>query len=69
MLHGKVHRKVFADLRSAKCVGSSATEECRRLHNKELYELYCLANIIRVIKLRRMTRVGNLTHMGERRGA
>ena len=35
---------------NVKCVGSSGTGEWGRLHNTELYELYCLANIIRVIK-------------------
>ena len=28
------------------------TGECRRLHNKELNDLYCSPNIVRVIKWR-----------------
>ena len=64
-----MRRKVFAGLRSAKCVGSSGTGEWRTLHNKELYDLYCLVNIIRVIKFIRMRRAGHLAHVGDRRGA
>jgi len=30
------------------------TEEWRKLHNEELYDMYCATNIIRVIKSRRM---------------
>jgi hypothetical protein len=39
------------------------TGECRRLHNEELYDLYSSANIIQVIKSRRMRWVGSL-HRG-----
>ena len=45
------------------------TEEGRRLHNKELYDLYCSLNIIRVIKSRRMRWVENVARMGDGRGA
>jgi hypothetical protein len=45
------------------------TGECRRLHNKELYALYSLLNIIRVIKSRRLRWAGHVARMGERRGA
>jgi hypothetical protein len=34
--------------------------EWRKLHNKELRDLYCLARIIRMIKSRRMRWVGNV---------
>jgi hypothetical protein len=43
--------------------------EWRRLHNEELNDLYSSPNIIRVIKLRRMTRAGHVTCMGEKREA
>jgi hypothetical protein len=43
--------------------------EWRRLHNEELHALYSLANVIRVIKSRRLRRAGHIARMGERRGA
>jgi hypothetical protein len=42
------------------------TGEWRKLHNKELDDLYCSPTIVRVIKLRRMGRVGHLALMGRR---
>jgi len=39
------------------------------LHNEELCNLYTSPNIIRVIKSRRMTWVGNVACMGEMRNA
>jgi hypothetical protein len=45
------------------------TREWRRLHNKELDDLYSSPNIIRVIKSRRMKWAGHVAHMGEGRGA
>ena len=44
------------------------TGEWRKLHNKELNDLYCSPNIVRVIKSRRMRWAGNVARMGERRG-
>ena len=44
------------------------TGEWRRLHNEELNGLYCLLNIVRVIKSRRMRWAGHVTRMGEERG-
>jgi hypothetical protein len=43
------------------------TEECRRLHNEQLYDLYS-SNIIRVIKSRRMRLARHVARMGERTG-
>jgi hypothetical protein len=42
------------------------TGEWRRLHNKELYALYCSPNIIRVIKSRRLRWAGHVARMGKR---
>ena len=44
------------------------TGEWRRLHNKELNDLYSSPNIVRVIKSRRMRWAGHVAHMGEERG-
>jgi hypothetical protein len=43
--------------------------EWRRLHNKELNDLYSSPNIIWVIKSRRMRWAGHVARMGEARGA
>jgi hypothetical protein len=45
------------------------TVEWRRLHSEELYDKYCLPNIIRMIKWRRMRRVGHAARMRDRKGA
>jgi hypothetical protein len=44
------------------------TREWRRLHDEEFNDLYSSANIIRVIKLRRMRWAGHVARMGEKRG-
>jgi len=44
------------------------TGEWRKLHNKELNDLYSSPKIARVIKSRRMRWVGHVVCMGERRG-
>jgi hypothetical protein len=41
----------------------------RKLHNEELHNLYCLPQIIRMIKSRRMRRAGHVPRMGEKRRA
>jgi len=40
--------------------------EWRRLHNEELYDLYCSPNIIWVIRSRRMSWAGHVARMGVR---
>ena len=46
-----------------------AMQDWRRLHNKELNDLYSSQHIIDVIKLRRMRWTGLVACMGERGGA
>jgi len=45
------------------------TGEWRKLHNKELNDLYSSPNIIGMIKSRRMRWAAHVAHMRERRGA
>ena len=45
------------------------TGEWRRLHNEELYALYFSPNIIRVIKLRTLKWVVNVTRVEKRKVA
>ena len=44
------------------------TQEWRKLHNKELNDLYSSPHILRVIKSRRMRWAGHAARMRERRG-
>jgi len=44
------------------------TGEWRKLHNKELNDLYSPPNIVRVIKSKRMRWAGHVACMGERGG-
>jgi hypothetical protein len=59
----KVLRRIFGPKRD------EVTGEWRRLHNNELYALYCSPNIIQVIKSRRLRWAGYVACMGERKGA
>ena len=52
-------RRIFGPKRD------EVTGEWRRLHNKELYALYSLPNIIRVSKSRRLGWAGQEVRMGE----
>ena len=63
VFENRVLRRIFGPKRD------EVTGEWRRLHNEELYSLYFLPSIIRVIKSRRMKWVGHVTRMVERRGA
>ena len=58
-----VLRRIFGPRRD------EVTGEWRRLHNKELNDLYTSPNIVRVIKSRRMRWAGHVACMGEERGA
>jgi hypothetical protein len=44
------------------------TGEWRRVHNKELNDLYSSSHIVQVIKSRRMRWAGHVARMGEERG-
>ena len=54
-------RRIFVPRRD------DVTGEWRRLHNKELNDLYSSLNIVRVIKSRRMRWAGHVARMGEER--
>ena len=43
------------------------TGEWRKLHNEELNDMYCLPNIVRVIKWRSIRWEGHVARMGEMR--
>jgi hypothetical protein len=45
------------------------TGEWRKLHNKELRDLYFSPSIIRIIKSRRMRWAGHVARVGEKRNA
>ena len=57
-----VLRRIFGHRRE------EITGEWRKLHNKELNDLYCSPNIVRVIKSGRMRCAGHVARMGESRG-
>ena len=54
-------RRIFGPRRD------KVTGEWRKLHKEELNDLYSSPNIVRMIKSRRMSWVGHVAHMGERR--
>ena len=62
MFENKVLRRIFGPKRD------EVTGEWRKLHNKELSDLYCSPNIVRVIKSRRLRWAVHVAVMGERRG-
>jgi hypothetical protein len=49
--------------------GDEVTGKWRKLHNKELYALYCSPYITWVIKSRRIRWAGNVARVGDRRCA
>ena len=62
MFENRVLRRVFRPKRD------EVTEECRKLHKKELSDLYSLPNIARVVKWRRMRWAEHVAHIREGRG-
>jgi hypothetical protein len=63
VFENRVLRRIFGPKRD------EVTGEWRRLHNEELHDLYSSPNIIRVIKLRRMSWAGHVAQMSEGRDA
>ena len=57
VFENRVLRRVFGPKRD------EVTREWRKLHNKELNDLYCSPNIVRVIKWRRMSWAGHVARM------
>ena len=58
VFENKVLRRIFGPRRD------EVTGDWRRLLNKELNDLYCSPNIVRVIKSRRMRWAGHVARMG-----
>jgi hypothetical protein len=63
MFENRVLRRIFGRKRD------EVTEELRKLHNRELHDLYSSPSIIRIIKSRRMRWAGHIARMGEKRNA
>jgi hypothetical protein len=63
VFENRVLRMIFGPKRD------EMTGEWRKLHNKELHDLYSSPNIIRIIKSRRMRWTGHVTRVGEKRNA
>jgi hypothetical protein len=62
VFENRVLRRVFGPNRD------EVTGEWRKLHNEELNDLYCLHDIVWVVKARRMRWGGRVARMGEGRG-
>jgi hypothetical protein len=63
VFENRVLRRIFGPRRD------EVTGEWRKLHNEKLHDLYCSANIIRIMKSRRMRWAGHVARMGEKRNA
>jgi hypothetical protein len=59
----RVLRRIFGPKRD------EVTGERRKLHNKELHDLYSSPSIIRIIKSRRMRWASHVSRMGEKRNS
>jgi hypothetical protein len=63
VFENRVLRRIFGLKRD------EVMREWRKLHNEKLRDLYSLSSIIRMIKRRRMRRVGYVSRMMEKRNA
>jgi hypothetical protein len=63
VFENRVLRRIFGLKRDG------VTGEWRKLHNKELRDLYSSPSIIRIIKSRSMRWAGHVARMGEKRNA
>jgi hypothetical protein len=63
VFENRVLRRIFGPKRD------EVMGEWRKLHNKELCDLYSSPSIIRMIKSRRMRWAGHVARMGEKRNA
>jgi hypothetical protein len=63
VFENRVLRRIFGPKRD------EVTGEWRKLHNKELHDLYSSPRIIRIIKSWRMRWAGHAARMGEKRNA
>jgi hypothetical protein len=61
VFENRVLRRIFGPKRD------EVTGEWRKLHNKELHDLYSSPSIIRIIKARRMRWAGHVARMVEKR--
>jgi hypothetical protein len=59
VFENRVLRRIFGPKRD------EVTSEWRKLHNKELHDLYSSPSIIRIIKSRRVRWAGHVARMGE----
>jgi hypothetical protein len=65
------HRLRVSERRVLRIFGpkrDEVTGDWRKVHNKELNDLYCSSNIVRVIKSRKIRLVGHVARMEEGRG-
>jgi hypothetical protein len=63
VFENRVLRRIFGPKRD------EVTSKWRKLHNKELHDLYSSPSTIRIIKSRRMRWAGHVARMGEKRNA
>jgi hypothetical protein len=63
VFENRVLRRIFGPKRD------EVTGGWRKLHSKELHDLYSLPSIIRMIKSRRMRWAGHVAQMGDKRNA